>query len=104
MASAGPVAVFLLLAICGTVVLPIIWWVLAFWQHRRGFKAWFKVSMALSLTPILGGAMLYVGNEGSLISAKPALITFFLTPVANVVAILVTLATLLISEFRHKHC
>src|SRR5690606_1406230 len=102
LASAGPVALYLVLTLCGIVVFPIIWWALAFWMHRRGLVTCFRTSMALSLTPMLGGSMLYFSGEGSWVSAKAALTIFFLIPVINVIAILIALMALLIFEIRRK--
>ena len=102
MASAEPVATFPILAAFGCIVLPVIWCILAILQRRMGFRNWFWASIILSTTPVLGFFVLFVGKDSIFISPKVAVITFFLTPIVNVIGIGFVLVAMLIIRFRRK--
>lgn len=89
MASAYPVALFIVFAMFGSVVFPVAWWVMAYWQHKRDLRGLSKASLFWSATPILSWVILYLGAP-EVLGPRVAVITFFLIPVANIVALAAT--------------
>ncbi len=77
MASASPVAFVILVAMVGAVLLPLLWWGLALWQWKYKLRGLSKISLVLSIMPILSVLVLYNGKE---ISAKYSVILFSATP------------------------
>lgn len=90
MASAYPVAAYLVFALFGLIAFPVLWWLLAIWQRRRGLRKLSKMSLWWSVTPVAGFGALYVGAKSILVPPMVAGIFFFLIPVVNVVALVVT--------------
>jgi hypothetical protein len=81
MASASPVTFVILVAIIGAVLLPLLWWGLALWQRKYKLHGLSKISMVLSIMPILSVLSLQYGKE---ISAKYSMIIFSATPFVSV--------------------
>lgn len=77
MASASPVAFVILVAMVGAVLLPLLWWGLALWQWKYKLPGLSKISMVLSIMPILSVLALHYGKE---LSAKYSVIFFSVTP------------------------
>jgi hypothetical protein len=86
MASAAPVAFIVLVAMCGAVLLPVLWWCLAFWQRKRKLKGLSKLSMALSIVPIFSVVVLHYGKH---ISSKYSVIFFSATPFISIFLLIV---------------
>lgn len=89
MASAYPVAAFILFAIVGAITLPLAWWLMAYWQHKRNLNRLSRASRCWSAMPILSFAILYLCAEKALVPPMATLIAFFLTPVVNIIALVV---------------
>lgn len=106
MASAYPVAAYLVFSLFGLVAFPVLWWLLAFWQKRRGLRKLSQTSLYWSVTPIAGFGALYIGAKGILVPPMVAGIFFFLIPVVNVVALIIT-AIITVAKIRtsvHHAC
>jgi len=88
MASAAPVAFVILVAMAGAILLPLLWWFLAFWQRKYKLAGLFKLSIVLSIMPILSVLALHYGKE---ISAKYSLIFFSVTPFVSFFLLIVLL-------------
>jgi hypothetical protein len=101
MASAYPVAAFLIFALIGIIVFPIAWWLLAHWQRKRNLARLANISVFWSITPIVGFVVLYLGAEKILLPPMVAGITFFLIPVVNVFA-LAWAAIVSVAQVRNK--
>jgi len=86
MASASPVAIMILIAMASAVVLPILWWLLAYYQRKKQLNRLSIISFIFSFTPILSALGLNLREE---ISAKFLLIAFTATPFINVIAIII---------------
>lgn len=89
MASAYPVAIGILIAFFGAVLLPVLWWCLAYWQRKRKLLFLSKLSMFFSVIPILSVFGLMYGTE---ISAKYSVIFFFTTPYLSCIIFLAIFA------------
>jgi hypothetical protein len=98
MASASPVVFVLFVAMAGAILLPILWWCLAFWQRKHKLSGLSKLSMLLSIIPILSASVLHYGKE---ISAKYSLIFFSVTPFISFL-LLIVLFVLTIYKARNK--
>ena len=86
MASASPVAFVILVGMAGAILLPILWWCLAFWQRKHNLNRLSKLSMVLSIIPILSVFALHYGKE---ISAKYSVIFFSATPFVSSLLLIV---------------
>ena len=86
MASASPVAIMILIAMISAVILPVIWWLIAYYQHKKRLNRLKIISFIFSLTPILSVLGLDLREE---ISAKFLVIAFSVTPFINVIAIII---------------
>lgn len=62
MASASPVAFVILVAMVGAVLLPLLWLGLALFQWKYKLRGLSKISMVLSIMPIL--SVLALNNQG----------------------------------------
>ena len=91
-------AVLIFLAMAGTVVLPLFWWLLAFWQWKNRLVGFFYASISLSLMPICSWLLLYYGKE---VSAKHAMIIFSLLPFVNIIT-LIFLVVVTIVKVRNR--
>lgn len=100
MASAYPIAAFLVFALIGLFLFPVAWWALAFWQKKKNLKTLSKVSMYLSVTPILAFGFLYIGKEGFLIPPMLAGLIFFATPALNIIFLVVGVIMTIIQPTR----
>ena len=89
MASASIVVFFIVVAMAGAILLPLLYWFLAFWQRKRKLIGLSNLSMVLSILPILSFSALYYGKE---ISAKYFLIFFSVTPFVSSLLLIVLLA------------
>ena len=87
MASAYPVAAFLVIALFGLLIFPVAWWLLAYWQKQRKLSRLSRISIYWSITPIAGFIVLYLGANEILIPQMAAGIIFFLMPAVNVLAL-----------------
>lgn len=86
MASASPVAIMILIAMISAIILPLLWWLLAYYQRKKQLHRLSKISFIFSFTPVLSVLGLYLREE---ISAKYLLIAFAATPFINVIAIII---------------
>jgi hypothetical protein len=77
MASTSPLALIIVFALVGALILPLLWWILAFWQRKYSLFGFYKVSLLLSLMPIVSVIGLRLGGE---ISAKYSVIFFTVSP------------------------
>ncbi len=89
MASTSPLALIIIFALAGALVLPLLWWVLAFWQRRYSLFGFYKISILLSLMPIVSVIGLRFGGE---ISAKYSVIFFTVSPFINILAFIAVFA------------
>lgn len=99
MASAYPVAIFLMLAMAGLIIFPVFWLSIAYWQRKNRLNKMSKLSVALSITPILSFILLYFGES---ISPKFTVIVFFATPVINIIFLITILFITLFKVRRYK--
>ena len=84
MASTYPLAVIIVFSLVCVVILPLLWLVLAMWQRRCGLLVSSRVSIVLSMMPIISILGLYYGKE---ISAKYSVIFFAVSPFISVLAL-----------------
>lgn len=100
MASAYPVAIALLLVIGSAIVLPPVWWLVAWWQKGRQLRRLSVLSIALSFTPIVSALLLPL----NVLPPAVTLIAFFVTPLLNLAALLVvTSISILLVRRRRGH-
>lgn len=78
MASAYPLAAYLVFALFGLFVFPVSWWLLAFWQKRNELRKLWKLSLCRSVTPFAGFVFLYFGAKAIVVPPMAAGIIFFL--------------------------
>ena len=97
MASAYPIAVLMIIALAGAVVLPPLYWLLAFWQRKLGLQKLFKFSLALSTLPVFSLLFLFFGKE---ISAKYSVLLFFTAPVFCIFALIVIIVITSVKAYR----
>lgn len=100
MASAYPIAAFLVFAMIGLFLFPLAWWVLAYWQKKKNLKILSRVSMYLSVTPIVAFGFLYFGKEGLFIPPMAAGLIFFATPAFNIIFLVVSVIVTIIKPRR----
>ena len=86
MASASPIAIIIMIALAGAIILPILWWLLAYYQRKKHLSTLSKISFVFSFTSVLSVLGLYFRE---VISAKYLFIAFSATPFINVIAIIV---------------
>lgn len=98
MASTSPLALIIVFALVGALILPLLWWILAFWQRKYSLFGFYKVSLLLSLMPIVSVIGLRLGGE---ISAKYSVIFFTVSPFINLLAF-ITAFTITILKVRSQ--
>ena len=84
----GPIPLFIFLALAGALFLPVIWWLIAYWQRKKNLLQLYKVSLFFSLTPMASFGSLFMRD---FVPSEFALIVFSLTPVVNIFGVLVVL-------------
>jgi len=99
MASTNPVAMFLMLALLGLCILSVVWLSMAYWQKRSHLNKLSKLSVLLSITPILSFVILYFGKA---ILSKFSVIVFFITPVLNIILIFTILFITILKVRNNK--
>jgi hypothetical protein len=99
MASTSPLALIIVFALVGALILPLLWWILAFWQRKYSLFGFYKVSLLLSLMPIVSVIGLRLGGE---ISAKYSVIFFTVSPFINLLAF-ITVLTITILKVRSQN-
>ena len=99
MASAGPVALLILISVLSGFLLPIMCWILAYWQHKKKLHSLFRKTLALSLLPIISFVMLFYGKD--YISAKYNLLYFFSTPFISFIIFLILFGFTIKSSRKH---
>ncbi|HRH79099.1 MAG TPA: hypothetical protein PK129_17270 [Cellvibrionaceae bacterium] len=100
MTSAQPVAFVILIAMGSAVLFPPLWWILSYWQHKIKQSRLSKISLFLSVIPILSIGVLFLGK--SILPAKLSLITFSLAPFLSLVFFII-LITITIVKSRQRN-
>jgi hypothetical protein len=96
-ASASPVALIIFIAMVGSILIPLLWWLLAFWQRKLRLTGLSNCSIALSAIPILSILGLFYGKS---VSAKYSVIFFSIAPFVSTFLLIVILI-LTISKARN---
>ncbi|MDH2435976.1 hypothetical protein QCD60_25935 [Pokkaliibacter sp. MBI-7] len=90
MASAQPVTFLILIAIGSALLFPPLWWILSYWQCKIKQSRLSKISLFLSVIPILSIGVLFLGK--SIFPAKLSVLTFSLSPFFSLVLFIVIMA------------
>ena len=100
MASVQPLAFVILIAMGSAVLFPPLWWILSYWQYKIKQSCLSKISLFLSVVPILSIGVLFLG--GSILPAKFSVITFSLAPFFSLVLFIIVMV-ITIAKSRQRN-
>ena len=97
MASVYPIAVLAFIAMVSTMVLPPLYWLIAFWQRKLGFSNLFKASLILSVLPVFSVLFFFYVEA---VSSKYKLILLFTTPLFCMLSLIFVVVATSVNAWR----